>query len=287
MKSLILFILFAILSFQPLWSQSYHPFPDSNATWCDGTWFVWGSPPYDTGYTSYKTNGYALINDTLYTKIDNQYFNDYCYLREENKKVYCRLSSSTSEFMLYNFDLEVGDTILLPQLCGEYFSEGYVMEIDSILIGSEYHKRFHIESWEWLPFSFIEGVGSEQGLMYCNLSWVDWDGNLKCFSIDDTTYSLNGSGDKSIGNCWLYINIQEKQPEVIFIHPNPVQDIVFISGNQNYFLELYNVVGQIKIKSYGSSLNLENLPEGTYILNIYSQDKNLIKQAKFVRLNAR
>jgi hypothetical protein len=35
MKSLAFSILLAILSFQTLRSQNYHPFPDTNATWCD------------------------------------------------------------------------------------------------------------------------------------------------------------------------------------------------------------------------------------------------------------
>lgn len=147
MKSLVLFILFAILSIQPLWSQRhYHPFPDSNATWCDER--------YDNGwptnyfYFFYKTNGKSFINDTVYTVISDNYDDITCYLREENKKVFCRLNPEEPEFVLYDFDIEVGDTIELHNCFDGQNYSAHVVDVDSLLIGAEYHKRYYIQSWE-------------------------------------------------------------------------------------------------------------------------------------------
>lgn len=286
MKTIKTIIFLAIVSLNTSLAQSYIPFPLSNASWCEGIYFGGGGwPPSDTSSTFYKTNGTILINDTNYTVIDKFDEGTYCYLREENKKVFCRYDALSPEFVLYDFNIQLGDTVYLPFDYGQSTYEGIVDYQDSLLIGSIYHKRFFISSW--VGITLIEGVGSGEGLMYCEIPWVDWYGVLKCFSLNDTIFDLTGNGNKSSGNCWLFINIQEYDPEVIFIHPNPAQNIVFISGNGKYNLQLFNTLGELKIQTYASSINLAVLSEGLYILNIYSSKNTLIKQAKVLRLNAR
>ena len=81
MKKFFPFISLVFLSFS-LSGQDDISFPDSNTTWTDATWFVWGWPPCDTGYIYYKTNGDTIFNDTSYNKIASQYKNAYCFLRD-------------------------------------------------------------------------------------------------------------------------------------------------------------------------------------------------------------
>ena len=107
MKSLLFSIPLVILSFQPLLSQNYHPFPDSNATWCDER--VDNGWPANYFYYFYKTDGKSAINDTVYTKISDNYNQTTFYLREENKMVFCRLNPGESEFVLYDFDINPGE----------------------------------------------------------------------------------------------------------------------------------------------------------------------------------
>lgn len=285
MKAITTVLLFAIIFVNASLAQDYIPFPLTNASWCDGIYFGGGGwPPSDTISTFYKTNGTIVINDITYSVIDRFDNENYCYLREENKMVFCKYEISDPEFVLYDFNINLGDTVELPFDFGKSTYTGIVNYQDSLLIGSMYHKRYYIDSW--VGITLIEGVGSAEGLMYCEIPWVDWYGVLQCFSLNDTIFDLSGSGDKSVGNCWLYISIPENQQDAISIYPNPAQGLIFISGNQKYFLELYNALGELKIQTIASTLNLDGLAEGIYILNIYSQNKNFIKQAKILRLNA-
>ena len=108
------------------------------------------------------------------------------YLREADQRVYFRFSDETEEFMLYDFSLNVGDIMYLPIANYQYISYemGWVVWVDSVLIGTKYHRKIHINS-SWMDVAFIEGVGSTQGLLYCEIPWVDWYGFLNCFSIND------------------------------------------------------------------------------------------------------
>lgn len=285
MKPLALFVLLALLSFQPLLSQSYQPFPDSNATWCDER-FDNGWPVSNYFYFFYKTNGKSTINDTVYTIISDNYDQVRCYLREENKKVFCRLTPDDQEFVLYDFDIDIGDTIKLHQCYGESY-DGYVEGIDSLLIGDQYHKRYFIQCWEWLSFYFTEGIGSDAGLMYCDLPWVDMYGNLYCFSLNDTIYKIDGSGEKGSGDCWQSIGIQETPAEQLEVYPNPVRDYIYVSYDKKCRLALFDITGKQCRNSSSNCIYVSDLEQGIYFLKVYSTTGNVLNQYKIVKLNAR
>jgi hypothetical protein len=285
MKSLVFSILLTILSLQPLLSQTYHPFPDSNAAWCDERYDnAWPSSNYF--YFFYKTNGKTAINDTVYTIISDNYDQVRCYLREENKKVFCRITPDDPEFVLYDFDLDIGDTVILHQ-CYDASYTGYVAGIDSLLIGDQFHKRYFIQCWEWLSFYFTEGIGSDAGLLYCDLPWVDFYGNLYCFSLNDTIYKTNGSGEQSPGNCWQYIGVPEIASEQIEVYPNPVKDYIFVSYDKKCRLELYDLAGKQCRNALSDFLNVSDLEQGMYYLRVYSLSGIVLNQYKIVKLNTR
>jgi hypothetical protein len=285
MKTLVISILLALLSFQPLLSQSYHPFPDSNATWCDersdNGW------PTNYYYFFYKTDGKSSINDTVYTVISDNYEQITCYLREENKKVFCRIDSDQPEFMMYNFDIEIGDTVLLPQNANGPYSVGYVEEADSLLIGTEYHKRYLIQCWEWHSMHFIEGVGSDLGLIYFDIPWVDVYGDLYCFSLNDTIYHTDGSGGKGFGNCWNYIGISENSLKDMNIYPNPASDYIHINYDEECKLELIDLTGRQCRQSLSNSMYVKDMEQGIYFLRVYSVTGTLLNQFKILKVNAR
>jgi len=280
MRTLVISILLVILSFQPLWSQSYHSFPDTNATWCDersdNGW------PTNYYYFFYKTDGKSNINDTAYTVISDNYGQITCYLREENKKVFCRLSPDLTEFLIYNFDIEIGDSVSLP---GN--AVGFVEEADSILIGTEYHKRYSIQCYELYTGHFIEGVGSDQGLMYFNIPQFDIWGNLYCFSLNDTIYKTDGTGDTYPGDCWQYIGIPETSNEHVEIYPNPVRDFIHISYDKDCKLVLSDLSGRQCRSSFSDYINVSDLEHGIYLLRVYSVTGTLLNQFKILKLNER
>lgn len=276
MTSRIIYIILIVLGCEVSFSQNYFPFPDSNATWCDER-FDNGFPVHYF-YYYYKTDGKTTINDTIYTIISDNYDSINCYLREENKKVYCRTSPDLTEFVLYDFNINIGDTIFLY---GEY--PWYVISSDSLLIGSEYHKRYYLHG-EYGPFiHFIEGVGSDIGLMYYNVPLFDIWSDLYCFSLNDTIYETDGSGGTYTGNCWIYIEIPEYQKIQMDIFPNPSSDKIFLKYENECDLELTDMFGSVVRKSFTKSMDIHDLTAGIYILNIYSETGLLMNRVKIIR----
>src|SRR5210317_2279929 len=123
-------------------AQDNIPFPTSDATWCDGYYF-WNSWLTDTSYHYYTTAGNIAINDTIYTIISSENNEQHGYLRETDQGVYFRYSDETEEFLLYDFSLNVGDTMYLPLTDFQNISYemGEVWKVDSILIGTKYHRK--------------------------------------------------------------------------------------------------------------------------------------------------
>lgn len=285
MKTLSLFMLLSVLSFQQLWAQNYHPFPDTNATWCDERYDN-GWPYSNYFYFYYKTDGKFTINDTIYTIISDNYDQITCYLREENKKVYCRWNTDVPEFVLYDFDKDISDTVILHQNYGDSYT-GIVESIDSLLIGDEYHKRYYIQCWEWSSFYFTEGVGSNAGLMYCDIPWVDIYGNLYCFSLNDTIYKADGSGEKSPGDCWDYIGIRENTFEDLTVYPNPASEWIYVNDNNDCKLELYDMSGRLCRQSQSKSIFIRDLEDGIYFLRVSSLTSDSLNEFKIIKLNER
>jgi hypothetical protein len=238
-------------------------------------------------YFFYKTNGKSNINDTVYTVISDNYGEITCYLREENKKVFCRSHPDLPEFLMYNFNIEIGDTVLVPQYANGPSSPGYVEEADSILIGTQYHKRYFIQCPEWHSMYIIEGVGSDLGLIYYDIPWVDVWGKLYCFSLNDTIFKTDGSGGNEAGNCWQYIGIPETTLEQMEIYPNPVTDYIHISFDKECRLELIDLTGRQCRQSLSNTMFVKDREQGIYLLRVYSVTGTLLNQLKILKLNER
>jgi hypothetical protein len=279
MTARFIFIILVMLVCATSFSQNYYPFPDSNATWCDES--IWNGGLDDVYYYKYyQTDGKININDTLYTIISDNAEEINFYLREASKKVYCRFSPGSPEFLLYDFDIETGDTILY----GWDNLPGYVMSSDSLLIGADYHKRYEIWFFDGaFQGHFIEGVGSDLGLMYPDVLAFDIKGDLFCFSMADTIYKIDGSGGTYPGNCWIYLEIPENNKIQMDIYPNPSSDKIFINYDKECNIELVDIFGSVVRKSETKSMDIHDLIKGIYILNIYSETGLLLNRAKIIR----
>ena len=91
-----------------------------NPPWYD--YFVWGQ--------KIKIQDDIVINNVYYKKFD--YRADIRALRQENQKVFAIGYSSDTEFLLYDFGLEVGDSIPYPNDAEQ--RKAYVISTDSITL---------------------------------------------------------------------------------------------------------------------------------------------------------
>jgi len=276
MKNLVL-VTFFIFSLAKTNGQNYIPFPTENTTWETVTQFMdpW-NPSYSYDYS--KTNGDTIINGQQYTIITRLNYPS-CFIRENNGLVYCKYSNNspfdTTEFLLYNYNLQLGDTMQIAIADYELmFTTGHVDYIDSILIGSIYHKKIGISGWHHIDF--IEGIGSLQGLLYPEIPWVDWMSDLTCFSRNDTIFSITGGGATYAGNCWQFVDIQEQETNKIIVSPNPTNDFLRICGPPISKAELYTINGQKILETKLQNIKLVDYERGIYVLKVYSADKSVM-----------
>ena len=144
-KDLLVFSLIVVFQSN---AQNNHPFPDTNAYWNMFS-YNWGNlvienPIGIVGDTTINNTQYIKIcqsTDTLIEFQANYLF--YCAVREEDSKYYFVFPDSTSEVLVYDFTLAVGDTISYSSF-PFYSLSLIVIEKDSILINSEYRKNIKI-----------------------------------------------------------------------------------------------------------------------------------------------
>ena len=181
----------------------------------------------------------------------------YC-IRNEGKKVYFKgLLSDTTEFLMYDFGLNVGEVV--PYLVPSHV----ITSIDSVLMGSKWHKRFHTgfqgPAGMNEALDIIEGMGCRVGLLPPgsgdNMYRLQ---KLKCFreTNDVIFYPDNAC------TCYIYehgtTGIGETQNVVkITANPNPSDaDVLLQLAGENFTsLSILNALGQ---QVYSEKQHFEN-----------------------------
>lgn len=271
----------------------YHPFPDSGAHWREGAWWVAGSPPCGVhdDYSLFMA-GDTIIGAYTYQKILKSgfigappcqppgyyYYNHYMgSIRQDKalKKVFYYPQGTPNEQLLYDFNLNIGDTLAVSYNHG---NENYVTGIDSVLVGGNYHKAFLLSPLSGPPnpwdstYVLIEGIGSKFGLYNSMRTFVSAGGALFCYS--------HNSGNYPSGNMCTFLTGQDETigtREQIEVFPNPTTGICKIESTEKFQYSIYNVFGMEIIYSDDLSqsvtLDLSDQPKGIYFFRGISEDK--------------
>jgi hypothetical protein len=296
MLSLTTFILLSLVSNGQ--TNVYHPFPDSNAHWSEyAGWLVGGGPCYVDDFYTLFLLGDTVVQTKTYHKIYQSgfissncpppgyyYYNQYKGAMRQDiamKKVYFLPPSSFNDTLLYDFNLNVGDTLPLT-----YFNNTtyIVTSIDSVLVGTNYHKQFNMDNLSYPLYAIIEGVGSLFGLYNPFAEPFESSSQLSCFSNNDQYYPSNS-------NCTFALGIADTNYEILStsIFPNPFTSQTTLQIDKslaNSSLTLYNSLGQ-QVKQVNNisgqtvTLHRDNLPSGLYYLQL-TQDNKTIATDKLV-----
>lgn len=306
MKTLFTFLIL-FLVFETNAQSVYHPFPDSAIVWrgdLGGLGFACCCQGVCLHAEHYQHffNGDTIIGSYSYKKIFKTgnmedyitgppgcppgcssyvqtFFSDVYVggLRQDTalRKVYFADPLSGYDTLLYDFNLNAGDT--LPGAYNNWSVSNYVLSIDSIFIGNEFHKRFNIAMLGNTSshVSIIEGIGSTYGLIYSLVIPFEIGNSLQCVTINDVPVYPDTN---SI--CILDAGIDENSlSNVISVSPNPISSSAVVSIHEDFNeveLKIYNSFGSIvrqeKIEGNSFLIKRNGLSPGIYFLKI--SDKN-------------
>jgi hypothetical protein len=267
-------------------TNSYHPFPDSNATWRERTWFVDGLTLHEHKYQLFLSGDTAIGNHQyhkLYITSENTDYGYpqggvlnywfwgtslYGFLRQDtdSKSVFFYDMLTQSDTLLYNFNLDVGDTI--P---GSFIHDPStvitVTNIDSVFDGVGYKNKFLLGMYP----AIIEGIGSESGLFDIPEA-LSPAGELNCFIHNDTILYTDGS----FNACMLVDFTAEFLDKPVISTANSGSETVFsISRNHpgKFVLKIFNMSAQNIFSEHsaigGTTIfHLPNLNDGIYFYSL-------------------
>jgi Secretion system C-terminal sorting domain len=293
-KSKSLCFVFLLLTFLKAGSQTntYFPFPDSNAVWHEH--FHSNNSGTDSHYQYGYLGGDTVLNNKTWHKVYQDanclvnpvmsYSNSILMgaLREDSAKriYYYNMNTSfvnaqkDSIYKLYDFSKQIGDTIKFGSFPYYYYNYLVLDSIDSAYTHNKYRKRYHLspgnETW-------IEGIGSLRGLFtvinpaltcYCIQE-------LFCYRDNDTSYYIK----PPYIDCYnLSAGIDNKTniEKAITIAPNPFSSNAIIKTNtelQNASLVIYNSIGEAvkqmnNLNGKAIPLDCNDLAPGLYFIKL-------------------
>lgn len=226
----------------------YHSFPEDSAQWSyweSGIDSISGQP-YTHSF-QLKMIGDTMINGMAYNKIyksaDIAYpsISDslHCFIRQDTaqrKVVVCyplHLYNDSSENLLYDFGLQVGDTFNIKLITDGTLHEAVIIaSTDSVQTNVDYRREFFLQFIEWdiwgpscdVGCQWLEGIGN-----YCNPLYIEipdsfcWDHyyNVQCFWHNGQYVAGGTFCDFNTGINEDFIG-KENQ---LLIYPNPISNI--------------------------------------------------------------
>lgn len=214
-----------------------------------------------------------------------------CGIREnENKQVFVASYHNQQEFLLYDFSLTEGDSIL-AESNGEYDLYFNVTDVDTIDYNGVERRKITLQFYNYAWVTWIEGIGNIEGLL------MDWRSytmamdpmpnvRLRCYEYNEECLYSDFSFNESIYDCYtpLYTGLAENETQNnILLYPNPAKERLYINTSIPIKqMTICNLLGQ-EIQKYNnlettSSIDISGLNEGVYFVKIYTEKAVLSKK---------
>lgn len=261
MKSLLLSLaLFLICSVHGR-TQSYIPIIDTNAHWAVE---VVNCFPCSWYYYYYSVGDSVTIDSTTYFP-----FGDSLLVREDSQRVF--VHRDTGEYILYDFNLQVGDSFRVEVYNGpmwvDSFSFKILESIDTVEIGGIQRKRFMFGPDEWNAEIWVEGIGDiNRGPMYRFLyPFFETSVDLNCYRYDS---------EEVYGECYpIGIDEPDMQPEVS-LFPTTSHEYIHIQSNvQISQIKIFNMHGElVSIENQNDKVDVSTLLAGMYFTRITTEN---------------
>lgn len=280
-------ILFLLVFFPFVLEAQSTSFPDSNVVFVNSFYQELPFGQIGWPYQLMEVSNFCvdgsdtLIGNNSYKKVircpEQVYHGAY---RSENRKVYFVPKDSTNQYLLYDFSVEVGDTI--PQVYFEHFyGEGMFLPdysiyyVDTIFINGNPHKRIN-ENW-------VEGIGNLQGFLlepYFNIS--QYRVELTCMSVDNAQlFPMQNTTP-----CPMDLGVSDDLFSKLVISPNPASERIAITGFDSEFdVTVHTLQGDIVVchRTENNELEIAHLAAGIYLLQLTINNKTRV--VKFTKVD--
>ncbi len=302
LKILIFIIVGTIINItfcQHIQAQSYYKFIDKNAEWAVRFRNRAGDViQYPYLFSMYRFGNDTIVEQKQYSILSIGFGTKYLIREDNSGKVYFRDNSNiypnykdTTEYLLYDFSLNVRDTIEITYSLREIydsFCKLEVVEIGSVEVGGVFRKKMTLHK---IPFTntglddvhyWVEGIGSLFGPIYpLTIPDGERDFEFDCYKTDDISYGVcYCDGDTNIQH-------QLQEDEILF-YPNPVintSQFVFPENGVAYTIEIYNSIGD-KMFHYQANntmvINKSSFDVGVYFYKVSNEKVGLIKRGKII-----
>ena len=231
---------------------------------------------------TYKFYGDTIISNQVYKKVlksEAEIPVNWGYeggIREEEQKVWYLSRYESEEIQLYDFTLEVGDTITFP-----WWDQLIVDSISYININGEDRKQIYFAPLVYFMEHWIEGIGSNLGILQSGSSMVvGWYTRFLCMSEDGELIYMN----PNYSSCYLVsTNIEEFQISRIQVYPNPTRDKIIIENSENVNIESISLIdlnGRVLLnfEKYIKEIDLSGFSKGIYLLKLTYGNEIIIKK---------
>lgn len=289
-------LLIALTTFSYAQTNVYHPFPDSNAVWgmssgcvdmvnqCGNYMYV---KLYYAGDTIIDGYSYKMIYQGVGPQTNSSCCGisspGYGFLRQDTaaRKVYWRDQWMSSDTLLYDFTLNVGDTLIGFLNC-DTSPPLTVNSVDSILVGASYRKRINFKSTDVCAdyFSIIEGIGGTTGLGIPLCTAPFQNGTmLECFTVNGNLIYTSSPpcsldtipcGTSLVGFDDSWYNQPKKK---LSIFPNPSIENIILECQEIYLplhVSVCNMLGrkllEKEINTEHSEIDISSFSKGIYFL---------------------
>jgi hypothetical protein len=262
-------------------AQTYRPFPIDNAYWQYRYYNDVGIPTNDVGHLT--LSGDTVISGVAYKKIWTGSPPTYYAgaLRESAKVIYFVPDTSSQAYVLYDFNLGLGDTLFNPFGNNSSGNDTLVVDfVDSVQATDGFHRRLTFST----QAKWIEGIGSMNYFFHpVELLLVSGNDQLECMSSD-----LPFTYPTSVSVCDALHAVSEKLHSTLHIAPNPAHGHVTVVSEvaiQRY--EVLDMVGRsLKVCTLQNGHDFQvDLPgNGTFILVVMDVQGNVLHRKVLNRM---
>ncbi len=308
--ALVLLLLAALpLSGQAQQQQDTLYWPTDTAWWCVEDWKPSGpgEPSTPSNYHYYKMYGDTIANGNQWQKVhyskhlafDSPHNRLHCLTRLEDKRVHIKYMptsgyADTNEYVLYDFNLNIGDTFQFHLLNWEIDSVfefklgiktyGTLMS-GFVRITFGFHWLDHsISMWgEQCDPNFFLGWQTIHGAVNPSPFWMEYregfcNDSLAALLCMHWNNGLNWGGGLPCDSSSISIAEVEKpmRPTALLVQGNEVRIPEFGVGISQY--TVYSMLGQQLMEGNltDSILRLPYLPPGIYVLRLRTRDEQIV-----------